>query len=268
MRVYEVYDKNSKILDHGKNVFKTTEAYLAKFPECYSECCNRNLETLELIKVDRLPDNSNDGVYNQWANKIVFSKNSSLGHELFHVASTDSVNERAAFESYLGIEDGLIEGMTEYHHIMAYDLPEPGVYSFEVFSVMMLEDIPNIFKSYFIPDEKGLFEVISDKKALYGLLWSTNIYNQMTVEYLSQIYASEEGKIDRNRLRMTIRDVIDNLISIELSRGLSKKELNSYGDKFMDLLSSTFVSDIVPYFYPNYVNYADKQIKKRIRGRD
>ena len=35
----------------------------------------------------------------------------------------------------------------------------------------------------------------------------------------------------------------------------------------MDLISSDFVGDVVPLFYSNYITYADKEIKKRIRSK-
>ncbi len=267
MKVFEVYDKDSIILDRGKNVFKATEAYLAKFPEHYSTCYKQNLETLELIKVDRLDDKSQAGIYNPEANTIVFAKNFSLGHELFHMASNNRVIKQFAFESKLYVENGLIEGMTEYHHMHAYNLKQPGSYSFEVFAVMMLEEIPNIFESFFVPKEKGIFSICPSKKDMYALLCSIDLYNELTLEYLSELYAGKEGEIDRTEIRRTIKHVIDSLISIELSLYSDKQALNHYSDKFMDLISSDFITDIVPYFYPGYIDYADKQIKKRIKER-
>ena len=109
MKVYEIYNKDSNVLDHGKNIFKTTEKYLSKFPDSYSECYRKNISTLELIKVDRLPDSSELGIYNPEMNTIVFSKNYSLGHELMHLASSDREHQQLAFESGLCIENGLNE---------------------------------------------------------------------------------------------------------------------------------------------------------------
>lgn len=208
MKVYDVYDKDSKILDHGRNIFKTTEKYLANFPEQYSKCYKRNLETLELIKVDRLSDTSQAGLKN------------------------------------------------------------PEAYSFEVFAVMMLEHIPNIFESFFVPREKGIFSVFPSKKDMYTLLCSLDLYNEMTCDYLSQLYAGEDGSIDLIEIVRTIKHVIDSLISIELSLYSDRAELINYADKFMDLINSDFISEIVREFYPRYDRYADKQIKKRIRERD
>ena len=268
MKVIEIYDKNSNIMDHGKNIFKTTSEYLKRYPQEYSKCYYKNLETLELIKVDRLDDKSKAGVYNPEANNILFSREFSLGHELIHMATNDINNQQFAFESKLYIEDGLIEGMTEYHHMKAYNLKLPGSYSFEVFTVTMMENIPNLFEPFFVPKEKGILDICSDKIYIYGLLYSLNAYNQMMLDFLDSEYNGNEVLIDKVETRRAIRHVIDNLISIELSIENDLKKLNEYGDKFMDLISSDFVGDIVPLFYSNYITYADKEIKKRIRSKN
>ena len=267
MKVIEIYDKNSNILDHRKNVFKAMNKYMSRFPESYSRCYRKNLETLEIIKVDRLEDGSISGIYNPAANNIFFEKNYSLGHELFHMSSNDMDNEQFAFESKLCIEDGIIEGMTEYHHMKAYDLPLPGAYSFEVFTVTMMEDIPNIFESFFVPREKGIFDICKDRKAVYGFLYSLDSYNQLMMKYVGSYYGNEDILFDTTEARRAIRHTIDNLISIELSVEKDGKKLMEYADKFMDLINSNFVGDVLPELYANYVLYADKEIKKRIRNR-
>lgn len=269
MKVYDVYDRESVLLENGKNVFKTVEKYLSKYPFEYSKCYYDNIGSLELIKVDHLPDKTEAAIYNQDMNTIVFSKNSTLGHELMHMASNDLINNQYAYESKMYIEEGLIEGMTEYHHMMAFDLKEPGAYSFEVFSVMMLEDIPDIFKSFFIPEAKGIFKVCPSKKYMYGLLYSLDKYDELMLDYLAQIYVNKDDDIliDKTEAIMAIRHVIDNLIEIELIMESDKNRLRQYADKFMDLINSGFVCDIVPTFYRNYKDYANKQIKKRIKER-
>ena len=268
MKVYGVYDSESVLLENGKNVFKTVEKYLSKYPFEYSKCYYDNIDTLELIKVDRLPDKTEEAIYNYGMNTIVFTKNNSLGHELFHMASNDALNFQHAFESGMGIEGGLVEGMTEYHHMKAFDLKTPGAYSFPVFAVMMLEDIPNIFESYFVPEEKGIFKVCPSKKYMYGLLYSIDNYNGIVLDYLSQVCAKRKEIIfSKEDARMAIRHVIDNLISIELLVDSDKDKLNKYADKFRDLINSNLIGDMVPLFYANCRDYADKQIKKRIKER-
>ena len=156
-------------------------------------------------------------------NTIVFSKNYSLGHELMHLASSDREHQQLAFESGLCIENGLIEGMTEYHHMMAYSLCEPEGYCFEVFSVMMLEDIPNIFESFFVPKERGIFSVFPDRRTVYGLLYSIDEYNQLMTSYMSSLCAGENPTLNKSETIMVVRHVIDNLISIKLSICNDKK---------------------------------------------
>ena len=89
----------------------------------------------------------------------------------------------------------------------------------------------------------------------------------MTLDYLSALYAGEDVIVDKVDARRSIRHIIDNLISIKLSMENDQKVLNEYACKFMDLISSDFVSEMVPFFYTKYVEYADKQIKKRIKER-
>ena len=269
MNVYDVYDKDSVLYENRKNVFKTIDKYLAKFPSEYRKCYDENLDTLELIKVDRLPDNSEAAIYNYEMNTIVFTKNNTLGHELFHMASNDMENWQHAFESGMDIEGGLIEGMTEYHAMKAFDLKTPGAYSFEVFAVMMLEDIPNIFQSYFVPEEKGIFKAFPSKKYVYGFLYSLDNYQKIALDYLAQVYSKSDDDIviSKDDARTAIRHTIDNLIGLELSVENDKNKINKYGDKFMDLISSDIISAMVPFFYKNYKDYAEKQIKKRIRER-
>ena len=295
MKVIEIYDKNSIILDHGKNVFKTMDYYLRKFPESYRKCYDKNLETLELLKVDRLNDaslnavnkskqsfykylnktynnnsiglNYNYSLYIPEDNIIIFEKNYSLGHELFHMCSNDRDNEQFAFESALEIEDGLIEGMTEYHHMKAFGLKEPGAYSFEVFTVTMLENIPNLFESFFVPKTKGILDVCPNRKALYGLLYSLSMYNDMLLKYLAAAYTDEDALFSMTKAKRTIKHTIDNLISIELTVEKNEHNLKEYSEKFMGLISSSFVGDVLPELYPNYDEYAEKQLKKRIKER-
>ena len=40
---------------------------------------------------------------------------------------------------------------------------------------------------------------------------------------------------------------------------------NGYANKFMDLISSRFISDTFKEIYPGYIYYADRQVNKRVR---
>ena len=74
MKVIDLYYKDSDLRCYRKNIFEATRKYLSKFPSEYSKCFNRNSESLELIKVDRLPDEMYTGMYNPEMNILVFSK--------------------------------------------------------------------------------------------------------------------------------------------------------------------------------------------------
>ena len=111
---------------------------------------------------------------------------------------------------------------------------------------MMLESIPDIFKSFFIPEEKGIFKVCPSKKYMYGLLYSLDKYDELMLDYLSQSYVDKDNiLIDLTEARMAIRHVIDNLIGIELTMENDDSKLEQYADKFMDLISSNLICDIM-----------------------
>ena len=265
MKVLNLYDKNSDLRCYKKNIFKTMEIFLKHFPEEYKTCYKRNLDSLELFKVDRMDDETMTGAYNNQANVIFFEMNNSLGHELFHVASNDLVNNIYAFESKIEIEDGLIEGMTEYLTMKAYDLTKPGSYAFEVFSVTMLEDVPNIFRPYFIPNHKDFISLFPNKRDIYSLLYSLNTYNELSLDYLASTYTNKDILVDMDILVNSIRDTFNNLIALELSMEKDNYKLKEYSDKFMDYLMSDNVRFILNELYPNYLRYAEKQINKKVR---
>ena len=266
MKVIDLYYKDSDLRCYHKNIFDTTRNYLNCFPSEYSECFNRNLDTLEIIKVDKLPDEMYTGMYNPEMNILVFSTNNSLGHEMFHMASNDTVNKQNAYSTKLDIEEGLIEGMTEYSCMKAYNLNKPGSYPFEVFTVTMLEDIPNIFRPYFIPSKRGLIDLFPNRKDIYGLLYSLNTYNKIMLDYLSNIYMDTDYLIDLTEFMSSIRYTFDNLINIELSFEKDPHKLKLYKEKFMDLLSSESVYNTISRMYPNYKKYALRKINNKIKG--
>ena len=266
MKVIDVYDSNSDLKSYGKNIFTTTINYLKKFPSEYSRCFLNNLKTLELIKVNTI-----DGVmtarYNTYENIIEFSNANALGHELFHMASNDLKSGLYAFESKMNIESGLIEGMTEYSCMKAYYLKYPRSYPFEVFTVMMLEDIPNIFRPYFVPSNRDLINLFPNRKDIYGLLYSLDAYNKIMLDYITSTYTDEDILIDIQEFAESVKYTIINLINIELSFEKDKEKLKAYRDKFMDLISSKWVYSNITEIYPNYLDMVNKEINKRIKRR-
>lgn len=217
MKVINIYDKNSDIRSYNRNIFRATESILKQFPKEYSNCYYKNLETLELIQVDKLSIASYLGYYDDDANVIFFREKSAMGHEMFHMASNDLENGTYAFQSKMGIENGLIEGMTEYFNTKAYNLEIPSAYQFEVFCITMLEDIPNIFRGYFIPNNKDFISLFPNKRDIYSLLYSSNIYNDKYSDYMDECYSGKDITCNFRELRQIIKHVLTSLVDIELS---------------------------------------------------
>ncbi len=267
MKVINVYDKNSDIRSYNRNIFKATEAVLKKFPKEYSNCYYKNLESLELIQVDKMTNASFLGYYDDGANAIFFIEKSAMGHELFHMASNDLENGNYAFYSKLGIENGLIEGMTEYFNTKAYNLEVPSAYQFEVFCVTMLEDIPNIFRPYFIPNYKDFISLFPNKRDIYSLLYSLNVYNDMYLNYMEEYYSGKEITTNFRELRTIINHVLASLVDIELSIEKDPFMLKEYSDKLMNYICSDKIPTLTEDIYPKCYQFADKLIDKKIRKR-
>ena len=265
MKVINVYDSKSNLKCYGKNIFDTTRAYLKRFPSEYSNCLNHNLKSLELIKVDKIGNGVMTARYNTIENIIEFTTSSALGHEIFHLASNDLMNNKYAFESKMGIEYGLIEGMTEYLCMQAYDLKHPSSYPFEVFTIMMLDSIPNIFRPYFVPNNKDLINIFPRRKDIYGLLYSLDTYNKIMLDYISSLYTGEDILIDISEFIESYKYTIANLINIELSFEKDSIILKQYRDKFLDLISSEWISNAITGLYPNYLDYTNKYVNRRIK---
>lgn len=267
MKVINVYDKNSDIRSYNRNVFKATENILSMFPSEYGDNYRHNLETLELIQVDKFFDNSMAGCYDPEANVICFNKKVAVGHELFHMASNDLEKGTYAFQSKMQMEFGLIEGMTEYFTTKAYDLEIPGAYPFEVFCVTMLEDIPNIFKPYFIPNSKEFISLFPNRRDIYSLLYSLDAYNELYLGILDTEMNGKKDDIDITLFRNTVKDVFNSLVEIELSLEKDPHMLRQYDFKFMEYLGGKKLELLFDEFYPKYYEYADKLIDKKIRKR-
>ena len=266
MQIIEVYDKNSDLRSHGKNIFETMDNFFARFPIEYRRLYDKNLETIEFMKCDRLDSEAYNGTYDTRRNVIFYTNSDSLGHELFHVASYDSQRDISGFECDVELDQGLIEGMTEYFRMKAYELSEPDDYNFEVFNVMMLEDIQDIFKYYFIPNHFEFIKLFPNKKDIYNLLFSLDEYHLGYLNYLEKL-AEDYELVDISVIKRAIKNTINNLITIELSMTKDKNELIQYRDKFMDLIGSKGIDDMLGMFYPKYYGYAEMQTRKRILER-
>ena len=272
MQILEIYDKNSNLRCHGKNIFRTMDNFLGKYPLEYRILYDKNIETLQIFKCDTFDRKISNGYYDADDNIILYSDDISLGHELFHLASNDRDNGISSIESGMGYEHGIDEGMTEYLLMLAYGLTRPDCYEFQVFAIRMLENIPDLFKYYFIPNHKEFIKLFPNRKDIYNLIFSLDIYHEKNNDYLEYLCSNDEDDIknsliDINLARKSIKEVINNLISIELSFEKSSVELKRYSDKFMDLIGSKDVALMLKVFYPEYYEYANTQIKTRILKR-
>ena len=267
MEVLGIYDSHSDLRFRNRNIFKAMDKFLSKYPVEYGECYRRNKESLELFKIDEFVDDITTAKYYEGENKILFSRSSTLPHELFHVASYDRQKGLAAFESTLDIEGALIEGMTEYLMMKAYGLNRPESYPFEVFTTAMLDNINDLFKHYFIPNHSEFVKTFPNKKDIYSLMYSLNIYHVMVLDYLTAVYMGNDTLIDVKSVRNAINSTINNLITIELSYEKDPVKLREYADKFMDLIGSYWIYEMLCLLYPNYNDYANKEINRRIRSK-
>ena len=265
MEIQGIYNKNDDIKCHGKNIFEATSKYLDRFPLEYRACYDYNIRDIELYKVDIIVDDFGVATYVPDTNVIIFEKSYTLGHELFHVASEDRCHNTTAMANKLGVEDGFVEGITEYFHMKAYDLSDPTTYYFHTFCVMMLEDIPDIFRSYFIPTDNTFFTKITDPKLVYSFLYALDVYHDNYSKYEDSILAGNRNKDYGALVEKSFMDVVHYLISIELSLYHDQVELDKYGDKFMDLLSSGLLAKTMSLLYPGYKKYAEKEVNIRIR---
>ena len=95
-------------------------------------------------------------------------------------------------------------------------------------------------------------------------MYAINVYHDEAIDYISSL--NNDGI--HNALLIiqeAIRSVIDNLITIELSIEKNNCNLIAYGDKFMDLISSNDIKEIMYWLYPKYGNYANRQINTKIK---
>lgn len=270
MKVVEVYTK--KDLDmltcRGKVVSKVMNDFFANFPCEYRENYDRNLEKLEIWRMDEMHEGSTSGEYYESMNIILIRNLGSMVHELMHVASCDFKTRLAAFQRMKDAnfcENALIEGITEFFACMALE-STPCDYFFETFSASMLYNIDDVYRSYFIPSLDNFISVFPNKKDILSLMYALTYYSSK----LEDSVGSDDKKIDdviKGRVNHSIKDVIDSLINIQLSMKMSKRENKLYGEKFMDLISCDVMEDCLGIFSEDYMDYANEQINKRVLRR-
>lgn len=263
MKVLNIYSK--KDLDiltcRGQVISKVMDDFFKMFPLEYRENYDKNLETLEIYRVDEMMEIDDFASYVPELNALMFSMEDSLFHELMHMSSANLEKKLFAFckagQRTLW-ENGLLEGMTEYLGCMAANV-KPNTYFFECFVVSMLSSIDNIFEPYFIPSYDRLISLFPNKRDICSLMYALDFYHDNIDKRTS--------KEEINKIRNSIKGVIDSLIDIELSfdNDFNKKKL--YVDKFMDLIMDCNVDMILKDIYPEYADYAFYEINKRVLRR-
>lgn len=236
-----------------------------KFPNEYRNIYDENLKTLEIHRVDEMFEVNDSAEYYPIGNVMIFKSFAGIPHEMMHMASSDRVNSKSAFLRegiYSLYENGLVEGMTEYLSCIAKG-GEPDTYFFEYFSVEMLSSIDGIFKPYFIPSYDGFVSLFPNKKNICSLMYSFDFYH----DGISKI---DDNTSDRviSMIEGSVKSTIDSLIDIELSFDKSRYERKLYGEKFMDLISNIDLKMLVSDVCPDYLDYANHEIKKRILRRN
>ena len=266
MKVLDVYSKEDLDLftDKGQSVESMMNNFFLNFPSSYRKNYDKNIETLEIYRVDEMIDQNDSAEYIPVSNVLMFKSFAAIPHEFMHMASCDRKENKTAF-LHAGMsslfEMALYEGMIEYLSCVAKDGP-PNTYFFEYFVVSMLSSIDGIFEPYFIPNYKKFLSLFPNKKDIISLMYALDNY-QSRINVLTE----ESTETEFALVEDSIKSVIDNLIDIELSFNKNKLERKIYGDKFMNLIANPDLKSLVSDVSPEYLDYAFHEVKKRILGR-
>lgn len=266
MKVLNVYSKKDLFLlkYRKRSIALIMNEFFKRFPLSYRKNYDKNLETLEIHKVDSMFDDFDNASYFPSMNLLIFKKNFGLPHELMHMASSDRELGLFGFcqdGQYSLYEQGLLEGMTEYLACLATG-GKPSSYFFECFVSSMLANVEGIFEPYFIPDYNKFVSLFPNKKDILSLMYGLDFYHEKIKEIDDN---TSDEEIDR--IAVAVKNVIDSLIDVELSFDKDYNERSDYSDKFMDMISDRNIDCIVGDVCPDYEDYAYDKIKKRVLGR-
>ena len=266
MKVLDVYSKVDLDLftDKGQSIESMMDSFFSNFPSSYRENYDKNIETLEIYRVDEMIDPNDSAEYFPVSNVLMFKSFAAIPHELMHMTSYDRVKEKTAF-MHSGIsslvENALYEGMTEYLSCVAKN-GHPNTYFFEYFVVSMLSDIDGIFEPYFIPSYNKFISLFPNKRDIISLMYALENYQNRI-----NILTDDSSELEIAMVDDCVKSVIDNLIDIELSFNKNKLERKIYADKFMGLIANPDLKSLVSDVSPEYLDYAHHEVKKRILGR-
>lgn len=266
MKVLDVYSKEDLDLftDKGQSVESMMNNFFLNFPSSYRENYDKNIETLEIYRVDEMIDPSASAEYIPVSNVLMFKSFAVIPHEFMHMASCNRKENKTAF-LHAGMsslfEMALYEGMTEYLSCIAKD-GLPNTYFFEHFVVSMLSDIDGIFEPYFIPSYNKFISLFPNKRDIISLMYALENYQNRI-----NILTDDSSELEIAMVDDCVKSVIDNLIDIELSFNKNKLERKIYADKFMGLIANPDLKSFVSDVSPEYLDYAYHEVKKRILGR-
>ena len=225
MKVLDVYSKEDLDLftDKGQSVDSMMDNFFLNFPSTYRENYDKNIETLEIYRVDEMIDPNDSAEYFPVSNVLMFKSFAAIPHEFMHMASYDRKEGKTAF-MHTGVsslvENALYEGMTEYLSCVAKN-GFPNTYFFEYFVVSMLSDIDGIFEPYFIPSYKNFISLFPNKRDIISLLYALENYQNRI-----NILTDDSSELEIAMVDDSVKSVIDNLIDIELSFNVGGLNLN------------------------------------------
>ena len=266
MKVLDVYYEHDLdlISYKGKSIREMMDNFFLCFPNSYRNNYDRNIETLQMYRVDEMRDVKDSAQYYPGPNVLMFKSFNNLPHELMHLASSDRKNRQFAFcrdGEFSFIEGALIEGMTEYLSCVAKN-GTPDDYLFEYFVVSMLSSIDGIFKPFFIPSYGEFISLFPNERDICSLLYSLDYYQDGIL-----LLDKDAKGVEIDRIGDAVKSTIDGLIDIGLSFNKDRRERKVYSDKFMSLISDDNLSSLVGYVCPEYLDYAYHEVNKRLLRR-
>lgn len=264
MKVLQINDSDEfqKLqLRDKRYIYQVMDDFFKKYPKEYRRNYDRNLSETSLLLVDELGGQVRAEYYAD-VDKIAYSDSDYIVHELMHMAHYDRDKDIMAIEQKNNtMGDSLIEGAAEYLASQAMGVANDG-YIFQTFVIDMLSDIDNFFEPFFIPNYKKFIRLFR-RRDIYDLIWGLDYYhNNYDIEYEDDRYIEVSKK-----LGVAIRQVIDSLIMIEKRRNRSIYDKKKYYEKFMDLISDDIIKINLEYYFDEYRDYTNREIKSKILRR-
>jgi hypothetical protein len=99
MKVLDVYSKEDLdlITFDGQSVESMMNNFFSDFPSSYRENYDKNIETLEIYRVDEMIDPNDNAEYLPVSNVLMFKSFAAIPHEFMHMASCNRQENKTAF---------------------------------------------------------------------------------------------------------------------------------------------------------------------------